>query len=43
MVKNDLVDHDEDPDNSWYTPEGDQAARSSNLAAARFVKSRTKR
>jgi uncharacterized protein YkwD len=34
MVKNDLVDHDEDPDNSWYTPEGDQAARSSNLAAS---------
>jgi len=34
MVKNDLVDHEEDPDNSWYTPEGDQAARSSNLAAS---------
>ncbi len=33
MVKNDYVDHSEDPKNTWYTPEGDAAAKSSNLVA----------
>lgn len=33
MVKNDYVDHSEDPKNAWYTPEGDAAAKSSNLVA----------
>lgn len=31
MVKNDLIAHAEDPANRWFTPEGDQAARSSIL------------
>lgn len=31
MVKNNEIAHSEDPDRPWYTPEGDQAARSSNL------------
>lgn len=31
-VKNDVLAHTEDPDNSWYTPEGSAAAQSSNLA-----------
>lgn len=31
MVKNNQVAHQEDKDNPWYTPEGDQAAHSSNL------------
>jgi hypothetical protein len=30
-VKNDILIHDEDPANAWYTAEGQQAARSSNL------------
>lgn len=30
-VKNDNLIHDEDPANAWYTAEGQQAARSSNL------------
>jgi hypothetical protein len=34
MVKNDQVGHEEDPNNAWYTPEGDLAARSSNLVAS---------
>jgi len=33
MVKNDYVDHSEDPENAWYTVEGDAAAKSSNLVA----------
>jgi hypothetical protein len=31
-VKNDILIHDEDPGNPWYTPEGQAAARASNLA-----------
>ncbi len=31
MVKNDIVEHAEDPGNPWYTPEGLAAAQSSNL------------
>jgi uncharacterized protein YkwD len=31
MVKNNLIAHEEDQDNPWYSPEGDQAGRSSNL------------
>lgn len=31
MVKNDVIDHDEDPANPLYTGEGQAAARSSNL------------
>lgn len=34
MVKNDYVEHGEDPGNSWYTQEGDLAAQSSNLVAS---------
>ena len=30
-VKNNALRHSEDPDNSWYTPEGQTAARQSNL------------
>jgi uncharacterized protein YkwD len=32
-VKNDVLDHDEDAGNPWYTPDGQEAARSSNLMA----------
>lgn len=32
-VKNDLLTHSEDPRNPWYTPEGLEAAHSSNLMA----------
>jgi hypothetical protein len=31
MVKNDEIGHDEDPNNQWYTPEGDTAAGNSNV------------
>jgi hypothetical protein len=31
IVKNDALRHSEDPDNSWYTPEGQTAAQQSNL------------
>jgi len=31
MVKNDIITHTEDSTNPWYTPEGDLAARNSNL------------
>lgn len=31
MVKNDTIGHDEDPNNPWYTPEGDAAAEASNV------------
>jgi len=34
MVKNDVLQHDEDPNNPWYTPEGQTAARQSNLAGS---------
>jgi hypothetical protein len=34
MVKNDVIDHSEDPDKPWYTKDGDQAARTSNLVAS---------
>lgn len=34
MVKNDFIGHSENPSNPWYTPEGAQAAQSSNLAAS---------
>jgi uncharacterized protein YkwD len=32
MVKNDVIGHSEDSSNEWYTEEGDQAARSGNVA-----------
>lgn len=31
MVRNDVIEHDEDPGNPWYTPEGRAAAQNSNL------------
>ncbi len=31
MVKNDIIAHDEDSGNPWYTPEGQAAAQNSNL------------
>ncbi len=31
MVRNDVIEHDEDPDKPWYTPEGRAAAQNSNL------------
>ncbi|MCX8024025.1 MAG: CAP domain-containing protein [Thermanaerothrix sp.] len=31
MVKNDLITHEENSDNPWYTPEGDEAGRNSNV------------
>ncbi len=34
MVKNDYIGHSEDANNSWYTPSGDDAARSSNLVVS---------
>ncbi|MDQ4076965.1 MAG: CAP domain-containing protein [Chloroflexota bacterium] len=34
MVKNDYVGHDEDPNNPWYTIEGDIAAENGNVLAA---------
>jgi hypothetical protein len=34
IVKNDVLQHDEDPSNPWYTPEGRTAAQQSNLAAS---------
>ncbi|MBI1295872.1 hypothetical protein GC175_13035 [bacterium] len=34
MVKNDVSQHFEDPNNEWYTPEGDAAARASNLTSS---------
>jgi hypothetical protein len=37
MVKNDTLDHFENPNNPWYTPEGNAAAGSSNLAGSYFV------
>ena len=33
-VKNDVLEHGEDEDNSWYTPEGHAAARSGNIMAS---------
>ena len=33
MVKNDILSHDEDSSNPWYTPEGRTAAQQSNVAA----------
>jgi len=33
IVKNDVLEHSEDKDNPWYTPEGLAAAQASNLAA----------
>lgn len=37
MVKNDYLGHDEDSANPWYTPEGAQAAASSNLMVSSDV------
>jgi hypothetical protein len=37
MVKNDIQEHDEDPGNPWYTPSGQTAAMSSNLATSSDV------
>jgi hypothetical protein len=34
MVKNDFIGHSENPDNPWYSSEGEQAAQTSNLAAS---------
>jgi hypothetical protein len=34
MVKNDYIGHSEDPNNSWYTTAGDEAARSSNVVVS---------
>jgi hypothetical protein len=34
IVKNDSQEHDEDPGNPWYTPSGQTAAMSSNLASS---------
>ena len=34
IVKNDELQHSEDPNNQWYTPEGLSAAQRSNLAAS---------
>jgi hypothetical protein len=31
MIKNDVMEHQEDPQNPWYTPEGAAAAGNSNL------------
>jgi uncharacterized protein YkwD len=37
MVKNNEIAHQEDKNNRWYTPEGDQAARSSNLLGSTSI------
>lgn len=34
MVKNDVIEHSEDPGNPWYTPEGLAAAQASNLVVS---------
>ena len=34
MVKNDYIGHNEDPRNSWFSNDGDLAARTSNLLAS---------
>src|SRR4051794_2263494 len=34
MVENGVIQHSEDASNRWYTPEGDDAARNSNLQMA---------
>lgn len=34
IVKNDVLEHTEDPTNPWYTPEGLAASMASNLAAS---------
>jgi uncharacterized protein YkwD len=34
MVKNDYIGHSEDQSNSWYTPEGEAAAKTSNLVVS---------
>jgi hypothetical protein len=34
MVKNDFIGHSEDPGNTWFSSEGDLAARTSNLLAS---------
>jgi hypothetical protein len=39
MVKNDTVEHVEDPGNSWYTTQGDLAAQSSNLVGSHSLAS----
>ncbi|WP_322800485.1 CAP domain-containing protein [Thermoflexus sp.] len=31
MVKNDIITHGEDPQNRWYTPEGDECGRNANV------------
>jgi uncharacterized protein YkwD len=38
MVKNDVLLHDEDPNNPWYTSEGQIAAQQSNLAGSGDMK-----
>ena len=39
MVKNDTIEHDEYPDNSWYTPEGATAASNSNVMVSSDTRS----
>lgn len=34
MVKNDYIGHSEDPNNPWYTPEGNAAANNSDVAVS---------
>lgn len=34
MVKNDFIGHSEDPNNPWYTPKGNAAAKNSNVAVS---------
>lgn len=34
MVKNDIIDHQEDPRNVWYTAEGHETAQNGNVAAS---------
>ena len=34
MVKNDVIQHSEDPSNPWYTPAGSAAAQASNLTCS---------
>ena len=42
MVKNDVVSHDEEPSNTWYTNQGDEAAENSNVMVSGSVNSTDK-
>lgn len=37
IVKNDILQHSEDPSNPWYTPDGKAAGESGNLSASYYV------